>query len=181
MIVEFALAVLFAAGARAEEPVNNSKSPAQEIAAAVRHTAPKGWKRSAYANGADPVVRYSSDSDELVIKLYGGAGSAQADPKDFLSLGETPAKAGSAEVAGQERDVWSRTFPLEPRDPHGKAPQTSLRGAETFVLLPLKAERFAVLSWRRSSPVPDLNRKGEKAWAAFLRSVKASPGKPAKK
>lgn len=175
MIVQAALAVLLAAGAHAKEPVK--KTPAQEIAAAVRHTAPKGWKKSAYANGADPVLRYKSDSDELVIKLYGGPGSANPEPKDFLALGEAPAKAGSAEVAGMERDVWTRSFALEARDPHGPASPASLKGTETFVLLPLAGERFAVLSWRRSSPVPDLNRKGEKAWAAFLRSVKTPPAK----
>lgn len=179
MIVHAVLAVLLAAGARAEEP-KTVKNPAQAIAAAVRHSAPKGWKKSAYANGADPVQRYKSDSDELVIKLYGGAGSANPEPKDFLALGETPAKAGTAEVAGMERDVWSRGFQLESRDPHGASSPTALKGTETFVLLPLKGERYAVLSWRRSSPVPDLNRKGEKAWAAFLRSVKAPPEKKKK-
>lgn len=178
MIVEAAFAVLLAAGARAEEP-KTVKNPAQAVSAAVRHTAPKGWKKNSYANGADPVLRYRSDSDELVIKLYGGPGSANPEPKDFLALGAAPAKAGSAEVAGQERDVWSRSFALESRDPHGSSPATDLKGTETFVVLPLKGERFAVLSWRRSSPVPDLNRKGEKAWAAFLRSVKAPA--PAKK
>ena len=44
-------------------------------------------------------------------------------------------------------------------------------GSELFAIFPAKGKRFVVLSYVRESPVPDEG-SGEKAWAAFLKTVK---------
>lgn len=173
MTAIFALAALLAAGAAAEEPVKTAKKPAQELSAAVRHSAPKGWKKTEYANGADPVLRYVGDSDEIVLKLYGGPGSVFAKPGDFPAGPST----GKAKVAGREVDLMTRRFPLSPRDPHGPSSPAEPQGTETMLILELKGGRFAVLSRRRLSPAPDLKGTGDKAWEAFLKSVKLPSAK----
>ncbi|UPT73109.1 MAG: hypothetical protein M0D55_14580 [Elusimicrobiota bacterium] len=168
MIAIFALAAALAGSAAAGEPVKNAKTIAQDVAAAVRHAAPKGWERMAYANGSDPVLRYSKNADEFIIKIYGGKDSAYATAAEF------PAGTGGAKrrVAGREVEFFERRFPLAARDPHGASSPASPEGTETLGVLPLKGKRFAVVSWRRSSPAPDLEGAGEKAWGAFLKSIK---------
>jgi len=168
-----------AAGARAEEKVK-TKTPAQTIGALLAYTPPKGWTAAGYANseGADPVVRFEKLSDAIVIRLYGAPGSAYATPKDFLAgpagsaEGAAPDAAGTALVAGRKVELHRRSFSIEASDPHRPSPGKSLKGSEVFGVVPLKKGRFAVVAYRRESPIPDLERAGEKAWAAFLKTVK---------
>ncbi|MDD5302369.1 MAG: hypothetical protein PHS14_04595 [Elusimicrobia bacterium] len=178
-MIALALSLILAAGAAAEEHVT-VKTPAQAVAAAVRFTPPKGWTADAYANaeGADPVLRYERFSDAVVIRLFGGPGSDYATPADFLAgpgaseEGAPSAPAGTATVAGKKVELRSRRVPIETADPHRASPPTKLKGTEVFCVLPLKGGRFAVLAYRRESPIPDLHRTGEKAWEAFLKTVK---------
>jgi hypothetical protein len=168
-----------AAGAAAGGPVK-TKTPSQAVAALLSFAPPKGWTKVEYANaeGADPVVRFESLADAVQIRVFGAPGSDYPTPKDFLDgpaaseLGAAPADAGAAEVAGQKLALRRRRFPIEASDPHRPSPGRPPMGTETFCVLPLKGGRFAVLAYRRESPIPDLHRKGEKAWEAFLKSVR---------
>lgn len=177
-MIAIALSLLLAAGAAAEEPV--SQTPAKAVAAAVRFTPPKGWTPDAYANagGADPVARYEKGSDAIVIRLFGGAGSDYATPAEFLAgpaaseEGAASVPAGTTTVAGRKVELRRRRFPIEVADPHRAGPTSKLKGAEVFLVLPLKGARFAVLAYRRETPIPDLHQAGEKAWAAFLKTVR---------
>lgn len=165
--------VAAAAAAGAATPAKKEKTPAQAIAALMSFKAPKGWRASDYANseGADPVARFESGSDAVVIRVYGAPGSAYASP-DGLADGSVYG-AGTAAVAGKKLDLRRRRFPIQARDPHGpSSPGNSLLGTEEFCVLPLKDGRFAVLAYRRETPAPDVERKGERAWAAFLKSVR---------
>jgi len=168
--------ILSAALAPAAEP----KTPAQAIAAVLAFKAPKGWTLDQYANagGADPVVRYEDLSDAVQIRVFGAAGSDYPTPKDFMAgaaaseQGRGPAEAGMTVVAGQKVKLYRRRFPIELGDPHRPSAPKSPLGTETFCVLPLKGGRYAVLAYRRETPVPDRDRKGEKAWAAFLKTVR---------
>jgi hypothetical protein len=174
-----ALILSTAAGA-AEGGTVKTKTPAQAVAALLSFTPPKGWSVVEYANagGADPVVRFEDLSDAVQIRLFGAPGSDYPTPKDFLAgpaaseQGAAAADAGTAAVAGKKLKLHRRRFPIEAADPHRPSPGSSIMGTETFCVLPLKGGRFAVLAYRRASPIPDLHRKGEKAWEAFLKTVK---------
>jgi hypothetical protein len=178
-----ALAVLAALGARAGEPVK-TKTPSQTVAEHVTFTAPKGWTPEEYANsgGADPVVRYENLSDSLVVRVFGAPGSAYATPNDFMagpaasSLGSPPEAEGFVAAGGKKLKAWKRRWPIVPSDPHGHA-APALYGVERFAVLPLSGARFAVLSWQRASPAPDLQRTGEKAWAEFLKTARPAKAK----
>lgn len=182
--VFFAL-FLAAAAPAAGGPVK-TKTPAQAVAALLSFAPPKGWTRVEYANagGADPVLRFESLSDAVLIRVFGAPGSDYPTPEDFLSgpaaseLGAAPAEAGTAAVAGRKLALHRRRFPIEAADPHRPSPGQSLMGTETFCVLPLEDGRFAVLAYRRESPVPDLHRKGEKAWEAFLKTVRPKTKRP---
>lgn len=173
-----AAALCFAAGASAERNVNPN-DPSEQIRAQLRFRAPEGWKPVAYANagGADPVLRYEDASDAIQIRVFGAPGSDYATPKAFLAgpagseRGAAPVSAGFASVAGGKRALYRRGFPIATPDPHGPSSPVALQGRETFLVLPLEGRRFAVLSYRRSSPIPDPRERGEKAWAAFLKTV----------
>lgn len=174
-----ALILMTAAGAAAGGTVK-TKTPSQAVAAALSFTAPKGWTVVEYANaeGADPVVRFESLADAVQVRLFGAPGSDYPTPEDFLAgpaaseQGARPAAAGTALVAGKKLALHRRRFPIEAADPHRPSPGKSIMGTETFCVLPLEGGRFAVLAYRRASPIPDLQRKGEKAWEAFLKTVK---------
>ncbi|MBI2385080.1 MAG: hypothetical protein HYV14_03590 [Elusimicrobia bacterium] len=174
-----ALILMTAAGPAAGGTVK-TKTPAQTVAAALSFTPPKGWTPVEYANagGADPVVRYENLADAVQVRLFGAPGSDYPTPADFLAgpaaseQGAAPAAGGTALVAGKKLALHRRRFPIEPADPHRPSPGKSIMGTETFCVLPLKDGRFAVLAYRRASPIPDLQRKGEKAWEAFLKSVR---------
>lgn len=181
-----ALAVLAALGARAAETVK-TKTPSQTVAEQVTFSPPKGWTPEEYANsgGADPVVRFEKLSDSLVVRVFGAPGSSYATPGDFMagpaasSLGAPPEAEGMVVVAGGRKlKAWKRRWPIVPSDPHGHA-APALYGIERFAVMPLSGGRFAVLSWQRASPAPDLERTGEKAWAELLKS--ARPAKAKKK
>lgn len=179
LILAAALVLGTAAGAASEGKVT-TKTPAEEVAALMSFTPPKGWSMVGYANaaGADPVLRFEDLSDAIQIRVFGAPGSDYATPKDFLAgpaaseQGATPADAGTVTVAGKKRALYRRRFPIEISDPHRPSPEKPIMGTELFCVLPLKDGRFAMLAYRRSSPIPDLQRKGEKAWASFLKTVK---------
>jgi hypothetical protein len=167
-----ALIVAAAAGAAGEGTVKR-RTPAQEVEAVVSFAPPKGWSADGYANaeGADPVLEFKKLSDVVQIRVLGAPGSDYSTPDDFLK-DERPAEAGTAAVAGHKLELHRRRFPIEAADPHRPSPGKSIMGTETFCVLPLRDGRFAVLSYRRASPVPDAQRTGEKAWAAFLKTVR---------
>jgi hypothetical protein len=179
LLLAAALILAAAAGATAEEKVK-TKTPAQAVGALLAYTPPKDWSASAYTNaeGADPVVRFERLSDAIVIRVFGASGSAYATPKDFLAgpagseQGAAADAAGAAVVAGQKLELHRRSFSIEAPDPHRPSPGRSLKGSEVYAVLPLKKGRFAVLAYRRESPIPDLERAGEKAWAAFLKTIR---------
>lgn len=159
-------------------------SPSKTISAVVRFQPPAGWKAEEYANrgGADPVQAFVSDEDRIVVRVFGAPGSAYADPAAFLSgaaastLGRKPEKAGETNAAGRQVPLYQRSFPILLGDPHAPSPPVPPLGREVFVVLPAAKGRFAVLSYARVSPAPDLERRGEKAWEAFLKTVKM-PGR----
>lgn len=162
----------------AEVPVK-TKTPAAAVAALVRFTAPKGWTASDYANsgGADPVVRFENLNDAITVKAYGAPGSAFPTIESFLkgpaatSQGAAPVQDGTVTVAGKTLTVYRRRFPVNLPDPHGP-PAPLMLGSEAFVVLPAAGKSFVVLSCVRDSPAPDIERAGEKAWTAFLKTVK---------
>ena len=166
-------------GAAAEGKVK-AKTPAQAVAALVRFTPPKGWSVVDYANagGVDPVLRFEELSDAVQIRVFGAPGSDYPTPKDFLAgpaateQGAAPSAAGTVTVAGKKLELYRLRFPIAVSDPHHPSPVKSPLGTELFCVLPLKDGRFAMLAYRRESPAPDLHRKGEKAWEAFLKTVK---------
>lgn len=168
-----------ACGAAAEGTVK-TKTPAQTVAAFVRFTAPKGWTPVEYANaeGADPVLRFERLNDAVQIRMFGAPGSDYPSPKDFLAgpaateMGAAPVAEGTVTVAGKKLALHRRRFAIGVSNPHGPASPKPPLGVERFCVLPLKEGRFAVLAYRRSTPAPDLEGKGEKAWAAFLKTVK---------
>ena len=176
------LAALLAFAAPSWAADTKAPSPSRTISAVVRFSAPKGWRPEEYANGADPVSAFVSGEDRIVVRTFGPPGRAYADPAASLSgappptMGRPPEKSGEGTVAGHRVMFYRRGFPIEPGDPHTPAGPQQALGREVFVVLPPRRGRFAVLSYARESPAPDLERAGEKAWEAFLKTVK-SPGR----
>ncbi len=174
-----ALIVSTAGGAAAEGKVK-TKTPAQAVAALVRFTPPKGWNLVEYANaeGVDPVLRFEDLSDVVQIRVFGAPGSDYATPQEFMTgpaateQGAAPSAAGTVIVAGKKLELYRLRFPIAISDPHHPSPVKSPLGTEIFCVLPLKDGRFAMLAYRRETPAPDMNRKGERAWQAFLKTVK---------
>ena len=155
-------------------------TPSQAISAFVRWQAPKGWRVEEYANGggADPVVAYVAGTDRIELDLYGSPGSAYKTPGAFLkspaatSLGRKADRAGVVEAAGKTLDLWRRRFSVDGAAPHVTPPGQPLMGTELFFVLPLSEGRFVVLALSRETPAPDPKGAGEKAWKAFLKSLK---------
>lgn len=179
-----ALAVL-AAATLAHAAEVNVKKPSDSVAELVTFAAPTaGWHPVEYANsgGVDPVLRFERLSDAIVVKAYGGPGSAYKTPEDFLkgpaatSSGAAPESVGTVEVAGKKAKLWRRRFHVDLPDPHGP-PAPVMMGSETFLVLPASGKRFVVLSKVRESPAPDLEDVGGKAWEAFLKTVKMGSAK----
>lgn len=172
LILAAALILGAAAGAAAEGKVK-AKTPSQEVAALVSFTPPKGWTLDEYANadGADPVVRFENLVDVVQVRVFGAPRSDYPAPEDFL-LGSDASEDGTVSVAGRKLALHRRRFAIVPRDPHHPSALKSPRGKEVFFILPLKDGRYAVIAYLRASPIPDLHRTGEKAWAAFLKTVR---------
>jgi hypothetical protein len=161
--------------------------PAGAIAALVRFQAPAGWTRSDDANsaGADPVVSFERGADRIAVYAYGAPGSAYRTPADFLkgpaatTMGRPPVRAGSAVVAGRKTPLYRREIPLIDSDPHESTGRPPRMGVEIFcVLAPAADGRFLVLARSRSTPVPDLEARGDKDWKVFLKTVRPAGPKP---
>ena len=174
------LAVLVLAAAVAAAVETPMKKP-EAVSTRLSFKGPAGWLKSEYANsaGADPVVEFEKGSDRVSIDLFGAAGSAYKTPEAFLlgpaatTMGKAPARAGEATVAGRAVAVWRRQFPIADSGPHMTSAAPPRMGTETFCVLPPSADgRFAVLSYARENPIPDPEGRGEKAWKAFLKTVK---------
>ncbi len=176
----FAAQLLFAAPTPGPE-VRLSTTPSKAAAAPLDWTAPPGWTASAYSNagGADAVTAYEKGLDRIAVKIFGAPKSYYRTPEDFLAgpgattMGRAPAKSGSARVAGRAVAVYRREYPLPEGDPHAFSQGPPLMAREFFcVLPPFRDGRFAVLSYARESPAPDIKGEGEKAWKAFLAGVR---------
>ncbi|MDD5302008.1 MAG: hypothetical protein PHS14_02780 [Elusimicrobia bacterium] len=172
------------AAASAAIPMEASKTvkaptPSQAVAALISHQPPKGWQVEEYANGggADPVVAFVDGLDRIAVRVFGAPGSGYKNPASFLSgpaastMGRKPEKVGSVTAAGRQLALYRRGFPINLGDPHSPSGPASL-GREVFCILPASGGRFIVLSYARESPAPDMDQRGEKAWGAFLRTVK---------
>lgn len=183
--IVLALSAGASAGKTAEvsKTVKEAPTPSQAISALLSRQPPKGWNSEEYANagGADPVEAFSDGVDRITIRAFGGPGSAYKKPAGFLAgaaastMGRKPESVGSATVAGRRLTVYKRGFPINLGDPHAPSGPPML-GKEFFCVLPVSGGRFVVLSYARESPAPDLERRGEEAWEAFLRTVKL-PGR----
>ncbi len=166
-----------ACGAAAEGTVK-TRTPAQAVAALVKFTAPKGWTPVEYANGVDPVLRFEHLSDAVQLRAFGAPDSDYPTPKDFMAgpaateEGAAPAADGTVNVAGKKLALYRRKFSTGVSNPHGPPQPKAPMGTEWFCVLPLKGSRFVVLTYRRSTPAPDMEGKGEKAWREFLKTVK---------
>jgi hypothetical protein len=124
-------------------------------------------------------VAYESGGDRIAIKVFGAPKSFYRTPAEFMAgpgaaaMGRAPVRAGSARVAGRSVAVYRREYPLPDGDPHSRSASPPRMGRETFcVLPPLRDGRFAVLSYDRESPAPDLTGRAEEAWTAFLAGVR---------
>lgn len=178
-LIASALVLGTAAFAAAEGTVK-TKTPAETVAALMRFTAPKGWTPVAYANadGADPVLRFEKLNDAVQIRVFGAPGSDYPAIKEFLAgpaateEGAAAAVEGTVTVAGKKLTLYRRRYSVGVSNPHGPPMPKAPMGVERFCVLPLKGGRFAMLSYRRETPAPDLAGTGEKAWAAFLKTVK---------
>lgn len=178
------LAVLLCLAAPSWAAEKKPPSPSKAISAVVRFQPPAGWIAEAYANsgGADPVQAFASGEDRIIVRVFGAPGSAYPDPAAFLSgaaastMGRPPEKTGETSAAGRRLPLYQRGFPINAGDPHAPSPPQPPLGREIFIVLPSSKGRFAVLSYARESPAPDLERRGEKAWRAFLKTVKM-PGR----
>jgi hypothetical protein len=157
-----------------------TQTPTQAVAELLRFTPPPGWTFVSYANaaGADPVLRFEKLADAVQIRIFGAPGSDYPTPRDFLAGpaardgDSAPDGAGTVSVAGRKLSLYRRRYLLTVDDPHGP-PETYIpSGTEIFCVLPLRDRRFAVIAYRRASPLPDIDRKGEKAWTAFLKTVR---------
>lgn len=176
------LAALAAVAAAPEKPVKDP-SPAAVVRSVVRFTGPKGWNKEEYANGggADPVVAFADGLDRISIRVFGAPGSAYKNPAAFLSgpaastMGKKPDAAGRARVAGRTVPLYSHGVPVMIGDPHVRSGAPTMLGREVFCVLPAAKGRFVVLALARETPTPDPERKGEKAWQAFLKTVSLVP------
>ncbi len=157
-----------------------AQTSSQAVAALISFQPPKGgWKIEEYANGggADPVVAFVDGLDRIAVRVFGAPGSGYKNPASFLAgpaastMGRKPEQVGIVTVAGRRLALYQHGFPVNLGDPHAPSGPTML-GQEVFCLLPAAGRHFIVLSYARESPAPDLERRGQKAWRAFLKTVK---------
>lgn len=168
---------LLAASAKAADKA--PPTPSVILSEFVRFQAPKNWRAEEYANGggADPVRAFVDGSDRITVRLFGAPGSGYKNPAAFLAgpaattMGRKPESAGTVAAAGRRLPLYRRGFPLTLGDPHGGSSPRG-QGRELFCILPAAKGRFVVLSYARESSAPDLDKRGSKAWEAFLKTVK---------
>lgn len=179
MRIALAAAVVALTTAAAEKTVK-TMTPSQSVSALVSYETPKSWRVEEYANGggADPVMAFVDGSDRISVRVFGAPGSGYMNPTVFLAgpaattLGRKPERAGDVGIAGRRLTLYRRGFPVNLGDPHAPPAGPPRLGKEVFCVLPTSGGRFVVLSYARESPVPDRERRGEKAWAAFLKTIK---------
>ena len=179
-MVPLALAVLLLAAPSKAKMTD----PLEQMAAAVSFSAPKGWTRSAHANGPDPVLELRSGLDRIVLRLFGGPDSAYATPELFLrgpaagTLGAPPETVGEALVAGRKRTLYQHGYPLMSAvSPVPGADGRPPLALERYVVLPLANGRFVVAGHAYESPIPSARPDGARAFEAFLKTLKAAPKK----
>lgn len=176
-VLAFAAAAAFAADSKEAPKTVKTASPSQAVAALVSQRAPEGWKAEEYANGADSVVAFADGVDRISVRVFGAPGSGYKSPAEFLAgpaastMGRRPEETGTVAVSGRKVALYKHGIPVNLGDPHMVSAPTTL-GTELFCILPGTKGRFVVLSYARESPAPDLEGRGEKAWAAFLKTVK---------
>lgn len=179
-----AAALAAAAAVHAAETPMKKPSPAAAVASLLRFRAPAGWRSGEYANsrGADPVVEFEKGADRIAVYVYGAPGSSYKTPEDFFggpaatTMGRAPDTAGRVLVDGRGVALYRRRFPLADGDPHAVSSAPLRLGTAVFCVLPPAADgRFAVLTYSRESPIPDLEDRGEKVWNSFLKTVRV-PG-----
>lgn len=182
MILLSAVLAVSAAAAPVEKPVKET-TPSAVVSSLVRFAAPKNWNKEEYANGggADPVVAFADGLDRISVRVFGAPGTAYKTPADFLAgpaastMGRKPEAAGRVAVAGKTVPLYSHGVPVMVGDPHARTAGPPMLGREVFCVLPAANGRFVVLALSRETPTPDPDRKGEKAWSAFLKSVSLVP------
>lgn len=161
-----------------------TSSPKAEPGAALRAVAsfavPAGWKATDYANegGVDAVLELRKGLDRITLRLFGAKGSAYKQPDAFLrgpaatTMGKAPEAVGVAVVAGEKRAVYRHGYPVMLGDPHAASSGRPEMAREHFVVVPLRDGRFLVATHSFESPVPSYEKDGEKAFDAFLKSLK---------
>lgn len=176
-IIAGAALALCGAAAEARVTSKTAAGPGAAVRAAASFTAPKGWAAEEHANGADPVLSFRKGLDRISLRLFGAKGSAYGTPEAFLrgpaatTMGRPPKDAGAVVVAGKRRALYEHGYPVQLGDPHARSGPPEL-AVERFVLVPLADGRFLVAAHAFESPIPSLERTGEEAFAAFLKSLK---------
>jgi len=151
------------------------EAPVPQTFGSARYVEPAGWQ----AEKSDSSLRFSRGVDVIKARWFGGKGSRYAAAGDYLvgfeatTMGKTPEKARLAKVAGRKVWVYRHGYPIDLGDPHAASPGPVQLASEEFCILPM-GTRFLVLSWAHESPVPDPEAAGEKAWEAFLSSLRLS-------
>lgn len=174
------LAVLLLAPATEAKkmPAEPALAPAALVRAAVSFSAPAGWREDAHANGPDPVLELRKDLDRISLSLFGARGSAYATPAEYLrgpgagTLGKPPQAVAELAVGGRKRVLYEHGVTMMMGDPHAPPGGGPPLATERFVLLPLPDGRFLVAAHRFESPVPSVERAGEKAFSALLKTLK---------
>jgi hypothetical protein len=125
------------------------------------------------------VITYEKGIDRIELKIFGAPKSFYQTPEDFMAgpgattMGRAPVKFGVVKTAGGSVTVYRREFPLPGGDPHAFSAGPPRMGRETFcVLPPFRDGRFAVLSYARESPAPDITGGADKVWKDFLAGVR---------
>lgn len=186
-----ACAVFVASVSAAEDKVTSrpKAEPGAALRAVASYAAPAGWKAADHANegGADAVLEFRKGLDRITLRLFGAKGSAYKNPDAFLrgpaatTMGKAPEAVGVAVVAGEKRAVYRHGYPIMLGDPHAASSGRPDMAREHFVVVPLRDGRFLVAAHAFESPIPSYEKDGEKAYEAFLKTLRPLPVKKASK